>query len=201
MQTIDAGAEGNEFVIDEQDLTEVADLTPEELEAADTDWKAQTQHWRGIAKRRTTALKTAKGRIEALGKPATPPTSATPAAPAAPAPTAKPGELDYGQKAYLRAEGIKVADEEKLVTDWMKDTGKDLETVLGNARFQAELADLRQKRTTQDAVPGATPRAANAAKDTVEYWLNKPFDQVPKNMRMKVINARKATEGTSTPGF
>jgi hypothetical protein len=108
----------------------------------------------------------------------------------------KSGELDYGQKAYLRAEGIKGTEELTLVKGYMENTGKSLEDVVENRYFQNELKDMRELRATQDAIPTSSKRSVSQTKDTIDYWLAKeelpPTDQV--QLRRDVLNARIAAE-------
>ena len=184
-QEIDA-AKGVEF--DPQDLTDVSEFTPEELADEATDWKAKAQEWKGIAKRRTTALKKAK---DAFVKPPAPRNDATDnQAP-------KNGALDYGQKAYLNSLGYKDAADHVFVQGIMKDTGKSLEDVLSSSFVQAELTRISEERATKAAQPPAGEGRQNApARDTVDYWLAKgelpPTDQP--ELRMKVVNAKIARQ-------
>jgi hypothetical protein len=103
----------------------------------------------------------------------------------------KSGELDYGQKAYLKASGIK-AEEFGLVQEIMSQTGKDLDSVLESKYFQAELKDSRELAAAQQATPSSTKRAGSNARDSVDYWMAKgelpPADQA--DLRRKVVNAR-----------
>lgn len=115
-------------------------------------------------------------------------------------------DLDYGQKAYLIANGIKGAEETALVQDYMKETGRSLEQVMESKFFQGELTALREFRTTQEATPTGTKRNGQSPRSSVEYWLAKgelpPADQ--RELRQKVVKAKiaKAKSGnvfTSTP--
>lgn len=178
-----------EVVIEDQDLTDVVDLTEEELADDKTDYKAKYLESQGIAKRRTTALKKAK---EALGK--NTPAPKTPAAEAN-----KSNELDYGQKAFLVASGYKEADEQTLIQEAMTQTGKKLEEVLAMPFVVGQIDDLRKGKATTEATPKRGDRTNAPVRDTVEYWLNKgelpPADQ--RELRQKVVNAKiaKAKEG------
>lgn len=109
------------------------------------------------------------------------------------------GELDYGQKAYLVANGIKDSSEIKLAQTVMQETGKTLEQVLESKYFQAELSEMRESKATNNAIPKGK-RSGNATSDTVEYWLAKgtlpPVSEV--ELRRKVVNARaKKSESSS----
>lgn len=120
----------------------------------------------------------------------------------------KSGELDLTQKAYLNSEGIKGKTEHSLVQDWMKDTGKSIEDIVENSRFQAELKDLREGNATKDATPKGTRRSTQTARDSVEYWNAKgelpPNTPENQELRRKVVNAKIAAKRdgntfTSTP--
>lgn len=110
--------------------------------------------------------------------------------------SSKASELDYGQKAFLVANGVKGADETKLVQEIMSATGKSLEDVLETKYFQSELKELRETRASANAMPNGTKRSSNSSKDSVDYWIAKgelpPADQV--DLRRKVVNERIAKE-------
>jgi len=55
----------------------------------------------------------------------------------------KSNDLDYGQKAYLAANGIKGGKEFDFVKQEMKTSGMDLESLLENDYFQAKLEKQR----------------------------------------------------------
>ena len=103
------------------------------------------------------------------------------------------GELDYGQKAFLASNGVKGADEIKLVTDYIENTGKSLEDVLESKHFLAEVKDLRDAKAVNDALGGDTgKRGGGATRDKVEYWIAKgelpPKDQP--QLRKDYVNAK-----------
>lgn len=113
----------------------------------------------------------------------------------------KKGELDYGQKAFLKASGIQNDAEMTLVQEYVKDSGKSLEAVLANKAFVADLKDLRDADAASDAIPEGK-RGGNAARDSVEYWVAK--GELPPNtpenteLRRKVVAAKmkKASGGS-----
>lgn len=104
-------------------------------------------------------------------------------------PSKKSDGLDYGQKAFLVANGVKGEAETKLVQNVMRETGKSLEQVLESKYFQAELKDIRDLQQSANATPTGR-RSGNMASDSVEYWLTKDFKDVPADMKAKVVNAR-----------
>lgn len=180
----EAGAD-EAFVIDEADLGDVGDYTPEELADENVDWKAKALEAKGIAKRRTTALKKAK---DALGK-------VTPSAKKVETPEPKAGELDYGQKAFLIASGVKGDKETALIQEALKSgTFKDLDSVLASKFIQGQLKELRDEAKAEDATPGESGRGGSPARNTKEYWLNKgempPNTPENKKLREEIVNAK-----------
>ncbi len=120
----------------------------------------------------------------------------------------KSEELDYGQKAFLVASGVKDADEIALVKDYMVNSGKSLEEVLGSKYFQGELKGLRDEKAATAALPASGKRSGQSAADTVDYWIAKGAlpPNTPDNFKLRqdVINARIKKEGiksqfTDTP--
>ena len=100
--------------------------------------------------------------------------------------------LGYGEKAFLVANGIK-GEETKLVEDAMKKTGGTLEEVLDNPYFQAQLKETRDLAGTKLATPTGK-RSGGVPTDSVEYWMAKPMEEVPQEMRIKVVNAKLAKD-------
>ncbi|MFA6897241.1 MAG: hypothetical protein WCQ96_03075 [Patescibacteria group bacterium] len=144
-----------------------------------TDWKAEALRLKGINKRYETKLaKTKETKTEVKPK------------------SNESGEMDYGQKAFLAANGVKGSDEITLVKDFMQNTGKSLDDVLDSKYFQSELKELRDEKATKAAMPTGKNRSGQVTSDSVEYWLAKgelpPVDQ--RELRIKVVNARIAKE-------
>lgn len=109
----------------------------------------------------------------------------------------KPGTLDYGQKAYLVANGIKGSTETALVEEFLAERpNRSLEDLLDSRAFQAELKELRETEATKKATPSGTRRATNTTRDSVDYWLAKgelpPADNA--KLRRDVVNAKIARE-------
>lgn len=108
----------------------------------------------------------------------------------------KSGELDYSHKAFLVANGIKGGDEMALVSEIMANTGKSLDDVIESKYFKAELKELRDVKSTDNAVVSGSKRSSQSTRDTVEYWIGKgelpPKEQ--RELRQKVVNARYTAE-------
>lgn len=110
--------------------------------------------------------------------------------------SSKASELDYGQKAFLVASGVKGAKEMDLAKEYMSNTGKSLEEVVENKYFLNDLKELRETTASANAMPNGSKRSTNSSKDSVDYWLAKgelpPADQI--ELRRKVVNERIAKE-------
>lgn len=155
---------GEEVIVEDVDEQEI-----DEPNEPTVDWEAKAKELEGRLKRAETKLsKTPKPEA---GKPST------------------SNGLDYGMKALLRAEGIKGETETKLVEQFMKETGKSLEQVIDSKFFKAELEEMRELARTAEAIPSGK-RSGNSAVDSVEYWMSKPIEDVPQDMRIKVVNAK-----------
>jgi len=111
----------------------------------------------------------------------------------------KESSLDYGQKAFLVAEGVKRGEETNLVEEFME-TGKSLEEILDSRVFQAELKSLREDIKAKEATPSNSKRSTSTSRDKVEYWVNKgelpPIDQV--ELRRAVVNAKVKSENSGS---
>lgn len=105
----------------------------------------------------------------------------------------KSDDFGYDVKAYLKASGIK-AEEFDFVKKEMKQSGMDLDSLLDNEYFQAKLDKHRAVSRTEEAAPRGK-RSGGAATESVDYWLAKPIDEVPADMRRAVVNAKLEREG------
>jgi hypothetical protein len=167
---------------------EVVEDLPEILDGEEdtTDYKAEFLKAQGIAKRLKTKLEKVSQNNEAK--------------PEIKAEVVKETGLDRIDKAVLRAEKITSPEEIELVESIMKETGKDLEGVLESKYFQSELKEMRDFKSSKDAIPSGTKRSSQSARDTVDYWVGKgelpPADQV--ELRRKVVNAKMQTEKTKS---
>lgn len=113
----------------------------------------------------------------------------------------KPG-LDYGQKAFLNANGIKGADAIKLAEDYLASGKYTLDSLIENKHFQNDLKDLMDDKAAKEAIPNNTRGSGSgSAKDSVDYWLNKgempPVDKPL--LRQQYVNARYAKEKGGSP--
>lgn len=173
--------------LDDDDTGDDDDTTDDDDDT--TDYKAEAARLKGINKRLKTKLAKAKEPKKEAEKKETK--------------TEKSTELDYGQKAFLRSEGIKGADEMALVMEYLA-SGKTLDDIVENKHFLNDLKDLREEKATKDATPAGSKRSGAGTRDSVEYWIAKgelpPVDQV--ELRRKVVNAKAAAEkGTKNPFY
>lgn len=112
--------------------------------------------------------------------------------PEAPKSSKKSDEFGYDVKAYLKASGIK-ATEFDFVKQEMKKSGQDIDSLLDNEYFQSRLEKHRALEKTSNATPKGT-RSGSPATDSVDYWMAKPIEEVPADMRIKVVNAKLAKD-------
>jgi len=104
---------------------------------------------------------------------------------------------DFGLdvKGYLKASGI-ASTEFDFVKAEMKASGEtDIDSLLENDYFKAKLEKHRETTKTKDAVPTGK-RSGGVATGSVDYWLAKPIEDVPANMRREVVNAKLKQENS-----
>jgi len=161
-----------EVVEDDTVEEETSEEATEDTEEDSTDWKAKADELQGRLKRAETKL--SKG---SSNKTASKPS--------------KSNDLDYGAKAYLASHDLKVkgTKEIEFVENELKQSGQDLDSLLENDYFKGRLEDFRKLDKTSEATPKGK-RSGGAAIDSVDYWMTKPMDEVPADMRIKVVNAR-----------
>ena len=174
------------------------DLTQEQLADETIDWRAKAQELEGIAKRRATKLEKIKTKLGAMetalasfkneGKPQD---------------KKQEGGLNYAEKAYLKSSGIN-ADEFAIVEGIMKETGKDIDTILQSRYFQSDLKDHRDKKAVESAIPDVAKRNGQPASTQIEYWLAKGNHELPPNtaenriLRGQIVEARYQREKMSS---
>lgn len=150
--------------------SEVEEVEEVEESSNEPDWKSEALKYKAILERTKEKKKEAKQ-------------------------TKQSDDFDYGEYAYLAQKGIESDDDIKFVKDSMKDSGKNLREVLGANWFKAELEERKALSKTTNAIPRGR-NANSTAVDSVEYWLGKPIEEVPQEMRVKVVNARLAKENS-----
>lgn len=151
-----------DFVQDETNNEDVEVVEVEEEQADEKDWKAEALKFKAILDRN------AKKEKEE--------------------PKHKSDELGLDVKGYLKASGIKAAEFD-FVQKELKASGQDIDTLLENEYFQAKLEKHRELGKTAEATPTGK-RSGGVAIDSVDYWMAKPIEDVPQNMRLAVVNAK-----------
>jgi len=107
-----------------------------------------------------------------------------------PKPSKKSDDFGYDVKAFLTANGIKGSKEFEFVKNEVKKSGQDIESLLENEYFQHRLNNFRELTKTSEATIKGT-RSGGVPTDSVDYWLSKPIEQVPKEMLPKVVKAKR----------
>jgi hypothetical protein len=165
------------------EVEEAEELDPYQDDSEEdlTDWKAEAEKYKGMASR----YKTERDKLKAKK---------------AEAPKKENKDLDYGQKAFLVASGIKGSEEIELVKQYLA-SGKELDEIIENKHFQNDLKDLRDDKAIKAAIPSNTKRSGTSTRDSVDYWLAKgelpPPDQV--ELRRQVVNAKIKSQSTGNP--
>lgn len=85
----------------------------------------------------------------------------------------KSNDLDYGQLALLRTEGIKGAGEIALVKEIMAETGKGVLDVIDSNYFKSRLSDFRDVQATKDAIPKGKNRSGQQGASDVDVAFAK----------------------------
>jgi len=152
----------------ENDIEEEVEATEEEVEVEEdsTDWKAEALKYKAILDRNKE-----RGAGTTTNKPN------------------KSNDFGYDVKAYLKASGIKANEFDFVKTELKRSGIKDVDALLENEYFQAGLEKFRAVSKTAEAVPRGN-RSGGVATDSVEYWLTKPFEEVPADKRRDVVNAK-----------
>jgi hypothetical protein len=119
-------------------------------------------------------------------------------------PKSQSSELGYAEKAYLQGNDIRGNEEFSIVQKYVKDTGKKLEELVDEATIvgkliRSEIKELRETKATDNATPKGTKRSTSTPKDSVDYWIKKPFDEVPQEMKIAVVNRRIELEKSKNP--
>lgn len=104
--------------------------------------------------------------------------------------SSRANDLDYAQKAFLVANGLKDSKEMDLVKTFIKETGKSIEDVLESKYFQAELEEVRELSRTAKAIPSTSKRSTQSSQDSVDYWIAKGELPSDRELATKVVRER-----------
>ena len=116
--------------------------------------------------------------------------------------TEKPNELDYGQLALLRTEGIKGSGELALFKEIMAETGKGVLDVMDSNYFKSRLTDFREAQASSDAIPKGKNRSGQTGVTDTDLAVakykesgNLPDDFKTRSAVIKQIAAAEQMEG------
>lgn len=159
---------------DENETQELVDETQEETQEEESttepekDWKAEALKFKAILDRNKN-----KPQVKESSK--------------------KSDDFGYDVKAYLKTSGIN-SNEFDFVKSELKQSGlKDVDALLDNDYFKARLEKHRAVIKTTEATPTGK-RSGGVPTDSVEYWASKPLEEVPQEMRIKVVNHQLSKE-------
>ena len=117
-------------------------------------------------------------------------------------PTVKPSELDYGQLALLRTEGIKGSSETALFKEIMSETGNGVLDVLDSNYFKSRLADLRESQASTNAIPKGKNRSGQTGSTDVDIAVARykedgtlPSDFKTRSAVVKAVEAEEKSSG------
>ena len=114
--------------------------------------------------------------------------------------TDKPSDLDYGQKAFLKAYGISGSEELALIKQF-QDRGFGLDSIVEDDVFKAKLTNLREAKESQDAIPKGKGRSAQVASTNIDlaYAKFKESGELPqdfdtaKKLKDKIVEMDQGT--------
>lgn len=182
----------NETTIEDTDELEELNLEEEVEETDTTDWKAEAEKARGIAKRLQTKLEKAKA----------PPKEEKKAEPVKQ--DAKTGALDENALDFLDLKGITDEDEIDIIEKVIEKTGQTVRQALKDDYVTDKLEKLREKKKLQDATPSGTKRGGGQV-DTFETALAKyeRTGELPTDFTLKsrIINTVVDKENTNKPSW
>lgn len=114
----------------------------------------------------------------------------------------KPNELDYGQLALLRTEGIKGAGEIALFKEIMAETGKGVLDVMDSNYFKSRLTDFRETQASADAVPKGKNRSGQTGITDTDLAVAKFKESgvLPDDFKTRSAVVRKIAEAEKMEG-
>jgi len=106
-------------------------------------------------------------------------------------PEKESSKLDYGQLAFHNSlpDVVKIRKEDReFLKEQIEKSGKTQEEVLESKWFFEDLKVKQDAQSVKEATPSTTKRSTGTSKGKVDYWLNKPFGDVPDDMKQEVLN-------------
>ena len=171
----------------ENDVVEDVVTVPDFVEVKDdqgndtTDWKALALERQELAKKNQGIAQRFKTKFEKTKeKPEEKPIEKK---------SKKSDELDWGQKAYLKSSGIEPTEFD-FVKSQLESSGKDIDYLLTNPYFQAELKGIRDAKSVAKATPGASRTADTPSGTKVDYWIAKGELPSDKALRAEVVERK-----------
>jgi len=171
--------EKNEQIQSEEEELELPEVA--EGEEDTIDWKELALKQQGINKRQKTKIEKMKVKEKKPKEPEKKPEK----------PEEKPSEFDYGQKTFIN-QVLKIDLDDEKQTELVKGyiaNGKTLDELKGNKYFRNDLKDIKDAKKAENAIPTSTNRSSSSDTSAVDYWLTKPFNEVPESIKRKVLNA------------
>jgi len=119
-----------------------------------------------------------------------------------PTPTEKPSELDYGQLALLRTEGIKGSGEIALFKEIMSETGKGVLDVLDSNYFKSRLSDFREAQETANATIKGKNRSGQTGVTDIDFAVAqfKESGKLPDDFKTRTQVINKVAEAEKNMG-
>jgi hypothetical protein len=110
--------------------------------------------------------------------------------------SSKPSDLDYGQMALLRQEGIKGPGETALFKEIMAETGKGVLDVLDSNYFKSRLNDFRETQATANAIPKGKNRSSQTGvtDEDVAFAKFQETGKLPDDFKTRVAIKNKLVE-------
>ena len=114
---------------------------------------------------------------------------------------AKSGELDYGLLAFhnSKSDSTRIEHEEDIefLKNEIEKSGKTQQELLSNKYFLEDIKGRQEERELKSATPSHSSRSGVTKKD-LSYWMNRPYAEVPQDMRYKILDAIKEREQLAT---
>jgi hypothetical protein len=114
----------------------------------------------------------------------------------------QPGELDYGQLALLRTEGIKGSGELALFKEIMAETGKGVLDVMDSNYFKSRLADYREAQESANAIPKGKNRSGQTGVTDTDLNVAKYKESgiLPDDFKSRVATIKQIAEAEKMEG-
>ena len=85
----------------------------------------------------------------------------------------KSNEPDYAKLAFLETKGVLHPDDQKMVQEEANRLKLPLTDILGMEHIKSKLKTAKTQREAEDGMPSGTGKPSGAAKNTVDYWVDR----------------------------